>query len=130
MREIKYRQPTYDEKTKKPFGFHYWGIVDGKITPPLAALHNGHIVGEEHQEFTGLKDKNGKEIYEGDIVSIDGGADSHNAKIIFKDGCFGLDMKAAEGEYHFAELKYYIDMNFCTTEIIGNIHKNSELLET
>ena len=73
-------------------------------------------------QYTGLKDKNGKEIYEGDILEIDGK--------LFKDGkpkkavmlwdkyCYGwrmeIDAEKKVKENHI--------------EIIGNIHENPELL--
>ncbi len=129
MKKIKFR--AWNKKFNK---YHYFnGIFNEQPWTETSTFAQYESCPELHEvdveQFTGLLDKNGKEIYEGDIVSIDGGADPCLAKIIFQNGCFGLDMKAAKGEYHFAELKYYIDMNFCETEIISNIHENLELIE-
>ena len=69
-------------------------------------------------QFTGLHDKNGKEIYEGDIVTTYG---QNPDTIIFASGCFYL-----ENAMQFYEATYWGD----ELEIIGNIYENPELLKS
>lgn len=70
-------------------------------------------------QYTAFKDKNGKEIYEGDILSFENYDDF--VEIIFKNGSFGY-----KSELGFFSLS---DTNLSISEIIGNIHENSNLIK-
>ena len=73
-------------------------------------------------QYTGLKDKNGVEIYEGDILQIFGEGNSIG-KVIFQDGSFRV----------VEDLKYYCHLSAYNpqvmSEVIGNIYENPELLK-
>ncbi len=79
--------------------------------------------GDEHlvvQQYTGLKDKNGKEIYEGDIISGEfydteyHHSETIKAQVVFNNGAFNIAIR----EWHKPSL-----------EIIGNIFENPELIK-
>lgn len=108
MREIKFR--AWDgEKMIDTFSVQSNG--DG-------VLYSGDIMGSwEIMQFTGLLDKNGKEIYEGDILM----ADEYVVEIKFKGGQFvGFNEKLNPQETQ--------NRNWLQWEIIGNIYENPELL--
>ena len=73
-------------------------------------------------QYTGLKDKNGKEIYEGDVLS--NGNDEKPYKVIFENGSFRAEFEGDFEEYSF----YLIDIVAQHCEIVGNIYENPELL--
>jgi uncharacterized phage protein (TIGR01671 family) len=75
----------------------------------------------ELMQFTGLKDKNGREIYEGDIVAhaIEGYTTPLSV-VEFKDGMFVF----TDSEYSTELIE---SLDYC--EVIGNIYENPELLK-
>lgn len=74
-------------------------------------------------QYTGLHDKNGKEIYEGDIVKYRDSRGQHIEKVIFDKGCFYAGMHYGSSTRVAPKL-----INTRITEVIGNEFDNPELL--
>lgn len=88
------------------------------------------VIPETICQFTGSHDKNGKEIYEGDIIRckkyVEGNFVDYcieNGFVEFKDGEFGLHRKQG----YYQSLKKFLEYDY-ELEVIGNIYENSELL--
>lgn len=104
----------------------YEWFISNKAGKPFAFGAIEKSIGQ----FTGLYDKNGKEIYEGDIVKHF----NHNEiirEIIFMKGSFGYwtgkEFISYASNYHFEWNDFYKSEKI---EIIGNIYENPELLKS
>lgn len=82
----------------------------------------------ELMKSTGLKDKNGKEIFEGDILGIETDEGILNVNIFWDDkhALFMFESEIHNEKELLAEL---VEDNTYPFEIIGNIYENPELLE-
>ena len=141
MRQIKFRSAhyTYDDVFSH---FSYWGKIDhlGQFTEDCftSPSSSSKTIVKYNEQFTGLTDKNGKQIYEGDIVNV------HRFKQILC-GDYGVSEGEEESkcqvkidtcgiEFHSNnDVIYFLD--YCVNndenqqvEVIGNIHENPELL--
>jgi hypothetical protein len=90
------------------------------LTAPLHSVHK-----MPYQRSTSVFDKNGREIYEGDIVSYE---EPHfegeilTSEVVFRDGCLGPVHKCG-GE------RFYAISMLKEPEIMGNIYETPELLK-
>lgn len=129
-RKIKFR--AWNKRKRRMFSVHDFGNY--KEHSSLVYISDGHpdanFIGDDRDimlmQYTGLNDRWGGEVYEGDIVET---ATGHKFRIGWNDatGAWALDGlkemvdKLPDGSW-FPEYRYF--------EVIGNIYENPELLKS
>ena len=124
MRKIKFR--AWDKENEKMMKVSSLHLENKEIS----VKENGtfHLFRmQDLMQYTGLKDKNSKEIYEGDIVLIklDETSTWYKTVVGFKKGAFIANLIDKE-DYVYIFHHGFTDDDF---EIIGNVYENKNLLE-
>jgi len=126
-REIKFR--AWNKQRKEMFEVANIDFKEKKVTLTngIIRLPSVNFNDTELMQYTGLKDRNGKEIYEGDIVLIklDETSTWYKTVVGFKKGAFIANLIDKE-DYVYIFHHGFTDDDF---EIIGNVYENKNLLE-
>jgi len=119
MRDIKFR--AWDT-TINNFWYNIQETSDSRML--WNCFHDDKII---LQQFTGIKDRNGKEIYEGDLIKH-GDDDGVYYEVFYHDdqGRFCLNRTHYQGSRCGC---YIPEITSIVNEVIGNIYKNPELLK-
>lgn len=129
MKPIEFRGKRKDNG-KWVYGYYVYDGVSGKSfiiseieeteKEGLARVLMYEVIPETVGQYTGLKDRNGKKIFKGDVVK----KTPYNLVVTFEDGAYIIKEPTGFGQtrrhlYHVAT----------DIEIIGNLYKNLELLK-
>lgn len=118
MREIKFR--AWDKINKEMFNVESINFQERRVYRDVVSYRDFNDI--ELIQYTGLKDKNEKEIYEGDILS--NGNNEKPYKVIFENGSYRAEFEGDFDEYSFD----LIDIVAQGCEVVGNIYENPELM--
>jgi uncharacterized phage protein (TIGR01671 family) len=124
MREIKFRAWDKDEKMMIYQSDDYYAFCISNDGVCVASEDTGNWIKCEIMQYTGLKDKNGTEAYEGDILHADGYWDMY---VKFIDGSFCLVSCNRIQEINWSPM-FQIKAELEWRKVIGNIYENPELL--
>lgn len=120
MRELKFRAWSEEDREYRT-DLNVFRLFHGKIicTSPMYNLEGDRF---DVEQYTGLKDKNDKEVYEGDIVGFKWTKRLYVVTYRAYDASFILENDEWEEAIH-------LSLDKDDFEVFGNIHENPELLK-
>lgn len=120
-----FKARAWDSYKKEMYSFEELGLMEERNEISFHTLLDGGYSDFKVQLYSGMKDLQGNEIYEGDILHLDSHQDM---KVEFKDGCF-----IAISTNRIQELNWMptaLNVNILLGyKVISNIYENPELLE-
>ncbi len=122
MREIKFRawdKTSSEMKVVKEIYLSGMGVEVWNGDDTFSYLRVGK---HELMQYTGIKDKNGKEIYEGDIIKV---GNNEPSEIIYNKEYVCFETRIADPYSKDYVVNYWGNYG----EVIGNIYQNPELLK-
>ena len=116
---------------------YHSGHIEYQIMPQTPISSAYPVLSETVGQYTGLTDKNGKKIFEGDIVKCTDTINDFEFNAVVEFGNpngeynWGYQLKFISGEESNFDILCWVDMEETGAyiEIIGNIHDNPELME-
>ena len=135
--------------------FRAWNLIDKKMeyditkTKEYSNIDGGiDVVGFDSyldeptesvvMQYTGLKDKNGKEIFEGDILEQYGTQEDNSKRelyglsyyeVVFSEGRFLKCWRKSTIDFHASKSNFDLSFMMQNYRVVGNIYENPELLE-
>lgn len=125
MREIKFR--AWDKKEKR-WHSDVFIHIDGRVNSRELGINFKTANDFELMQYTGLKDKNGVEIYEGDILraaSIEGA----NLEVFWRLDFGVIDRSIRGAQWRMTDLPDRVENVLHDHEVISNIYEKPELVE-
>ena len=121
MREIKFR--AWNKQRKEIFKVASIDFKEKKVTLVNGIIRLSNVIFDDVKlmQYTGLKDKNDKEVYEGDIVVLNNIKNDNMRIVRYEHGSYRLEGWGLREDLSNAEARFL--------EVVGNIYENKNLLE-
>lgn len=117
------------KEEKRMTDVHEMTFMDGEVY--LISDITGFYAYEEFKlmQSTGLKDKNGNEIFESDIVKYKSGCNTYTEEVAYDKNFAGFGVRDVNADIIFTFWELAEDIDLISLEVVGNKYENPELLK-